>query len=432
MTDLPTRKHILSAKQGIAACLLVAFTLPVTVLWPSTAAAKAPQDVVQAFAFCTVTDSGSARTKIWASPVFPYSYASSTSAASRLHVLGGEFLSHVNSIGGAGSKQCTTEPTQALAESTRAEQRASWSERVFMVKIGDWRDVAWAPAPHDPLAKEEPAGVVTKYFRCYAIQTDIPDRSDRSRTVTSPVFARTVPAAEPLQMYVQAGTYVAEFAEAARAQGIIDQIPSCEPHDTAAEADKAQRDFRKTFSGFNMKFSEIAWEPSAQPVVETAPVTKQSEVAVTSKAAPSAPTLPVAATPASDGPQHCVAFVSRTHPSLVTTTPVWTAAKSDPASLASSLAALASAVIQSNPGEWQDFPAAQCVNNSAAFAGETFCFANGDQKRFSGMQLAAQFCNASRPLIEKRWEALVDSAGPTAKAFPWSPQNAQNGMEEVR
>ncbi|MGH8028151.1 MAG: hypothetical protein ACREO0_15645 [Pseudoxanthomonas sp.] len=398
--------------QRFAVLALAAFGL-----WPVLATAQTSSDTQQAFAFCTVTDTGSAQAKIWASPVFPFSFPRSDVAGfGRLNTVAGEFLQYIAALGGAGDKQCVSLATRAEAEAMREEQRAIWSKRVYLIKIGDWREVPWTPAPWDPVTAVAPPAQLTKYFRCYNTEVDIPDRSDLSRTVASGVFAMPVPGNEPLSMYAQANAYAEEFKQTVRAHGVADQGTMCVPHDTAAEADKAQRDYRRIFSGFNQKFIDVAWSPGAQPAA-AAPSTATTPVVPTGEA-PVVPPAIAAQAPA--GEHFCVAFVTRSKPPLVTRTPIWKAAtgQNGTEAMTRSLSAVTAAVLQANPGKWQDFPAIQCQDNSAVFAGETFCYASS-YKHFSGSQLAGQFCNASRALIDKRWEDMLKSNGGAVQSFAW-------------
>lgn len=225
------------------------------------AKAATPPATPQGFGFCTVTDSSSAQATIWASPVFPLTYASSDPVGfQRSQELAGEFLAHVGTLGGSGTKSCVVLPTQGEAASFREEQRAIWDKRVYFIKIGDWREVAWTPAAWSPATAVAPPAELTRYFHCSATQVDIPDRSDRSRTVTTTVFARKVRGGNPMAGYDLAAAYTTQFKQQVRAHG-LPEMGDCTPFDTRAEAEYQQRQILKLFKGFNMKFYEIAWTP---------------------------------------------------------------------------------------------------------------------------------------------------------------------------
>ena len=128
----------------------------------------------QGFGFCTVTDSSSAQVKIWASPVFPLTHAPSDPAGfQRSQELAGEFLAHVTTLGGRGSKSCVVLASQAEAATFREEQRANWDKRMYFIKVGDWREVAWTPAAWSPGTATAPPAELTRYFYCYQVDTDV-------------------------------------------------------------------------------------------------------------------------------------------------------------------------------------------------------------------------------------------------------------------
>ena len=243
-----------------------------------SARAQSAAEVQRGISYCTATDTGSAQVKIWASPVFAFDYPrTDVGALTRLNAIAAEFLQHVHTLGGAGEKNCTLYSTQSEAEASREQERARWSKRMYLVKLGDWREVAWTPAPWDPSKVAATPAQLIKYFRCYVTQTDIPDRSDRARTVVSNVFAMPVPGNKPMASYTQANAYAEEFKQVVRAQGVSDEGVSCVAHDSQAEADKAGVDYRRLFKGFNMKYAEVAWKPSAQAAMPPTPASRQHE-----------------------------------------------------------------------------------------------------------------------------------------------------------
>ena len=238
--------------------------LVASVLLPFTAHAQAMPATQQGFGFCTVTDNSSAQIKIWASPVFPLEFASDDHGASRRTIeVANEFLAHVGTLGGIGTKMCLVMPTQDEATAFREEQRAPWSKRMYFIKLGDWRDVAWTPAPLKPGAAAASDAPVTRYFLCQAMQTDLPDRSARSRTMASGVFAQPVPSDNPVAMYEQAKAYATQFQAIVQAHGLPVQ-GDCTPYDSAGEAQYAYQQMKRLADGFNQEYTEVAWTPQAQ------------------------------------------------------------------------------------------------------------------------------------------------------------------------
>lgn len=231
-------------------------------LMPVLGLAQAPAPSRSAFAFCSVTDTGSVPAKVWASPVFETSYRDDASGwLQRSNELASEFHRQVGALGGAGNKDCTLGPGREEALAQREQQRAIWSKRLFLMKVGSWRDVDWTPPPWNAAAPA-PAQT-TRYFHCYATQVDIPDRSDLARTVASQVFAMPS-GADPMAVYAQSAAYAEEFKQTVRAHGQPDEGTTCTAYDTQGEAGKASHDYRKLFGGFNTKFAEVAWMPSAR------------------------------------------------------------------------------------------------------------------------------------------------------------------------
>ena len=492
-----------------------------------TAKAQTPPATPQGYGFCTVTDSNSVQAKIWASPVFPLTYAPGDPGGSqRGQEIAGEFLAHVGTLGGSGTKSCVVLATQSEAATFREEQRAIWDERVYFVKIGDWREVAWAPAAWSPATAATPPAELTRYFYCNHVDTDVPN--DLSHTVATMVFPRKVPGGNPMAVYEMAAAYTTQFKQQVRAHGLPEK-GDCLPFDTQGEADHQRQLILRHFKGFNMKYDEIAWTPgevaitavpaavaaSTVPVKAVAPATglgihinavsaelaqalglsstqgawvvevadgsaamkagikpmdvlmeiagqavnaygdvpaivgrlrpgfeapvrvwrerriQDLKVAVPAQP-PAQPAAAIPASPASatttavmpasapDNGQYCTAFVMRSKENLLLRMPVWQvpAGQSSLAAMGDSVAHLIAAVIQTHPAKWTGFPAVSCHDNSGVFAGETFCFSN-TYKHFGGAQMAAQFCNRSRELIDKRWADMVKADGGNARLFPW-------------
>jgi hypothetical protein len=449
-----TMKHFAALAAACLACMLL----------PVTARAQATVPTQDGYAYCSVTDTGSAQAKIWASPPFAFRYRSDDRGGfQRLNAMAGEFLAQVNALGGAGTKTCEYGASRAAVEAAREQHRAIWDKRVYFVKIGDWREVPWTPAPWDPASEAAAPAVVTRYFTCSAMQTDVPGRVARSRAIASQVFAMDIPSAEPAGMYTRARAYAVEFERLALAHGVSDANPSCIPHDTRAEADKALVDQRRLMDGFNQQYTEIAWQPTAMaaapaaPVdmgVRAAPAVQEPEAGLTqvaaraqadaaaakqqaesppsssssSSASVSAAALPAAArgpgaasADTHDKTLYCAAFVSRTKP-VATSWRAPAQAQSNPSTeytqLAATLARFLQSVQAANPGKWASLKPATCYPNSAVFAGETFCF-TAEYKHFGGMQSAGMFCNASREQIDRRVQDMAKADGGYAQVVDW-------------
>lgn len=494
-----------------------------------TAKAEMPPATPQGFGFCTVTDNNSAQARIWASPVFPLTYAPSDPGGfQRSQEIAGEFLTHVGTLGGTGTKSCVVLPTQSEAATFREEQRAIWDKRMYFVKIGDWREVAWTPAAWSPTTAAAAPAELARYFYCYHVDTDVPN--DLSHTVATTVFARKVPNGNPMAVYDLAAAYTSQFKQQVRAHGLPEK-GDCFPFDTQAEADYQRRQILKLFNGFNTKFDEIAWTPgevaiasvpaTAAVAASTAPakavmpaaglgirigavsaelaqalglsstqgawvvevadggaamkagikpmdvlveiagqaVTTYADVpAIVGRLRPGfeapvrvwrerrmqdlkvvmpapppgqaaemstspAPTAspPIAPASAPDSGQYCTAFVMHSKSALMLRTPIWEipVSQTSNTAMSDSLSRLIAAATQANPGsKWMTFPPILCYDNSGAFAGETFCFSN-TYKHFGGSQMAAQFCNRSKEMIDKRWADMVKADGGSARIFPW-------------
>lgn len=407
-----------------AACL-------VCTLLPRDARAQGPVATQEAYAHCTVTDTGSAQAKIWASPVFAFRHRSDDPGGfQRLNGIAGEFLSQVNAISGAGTKSCEYAATRAEAEAAREQNRAIWDKRMYFIKIGDWREVPWTPAPWNPAQEAPIPAQLTRYFTCSAVQMNLPDRSARSRAVASQVFSMSVPGSDPVAMYTQAQAYGEQFQAVAQAHAVVDEHPSCVAYDTRAEADKALVDQRRLLDGFNQKYTEIPWQPtstaasvptsSAEPQTGAPPAAPKADVPATEAAA-------VASTPAKSAPAsatsnalYCAAFVSRTKPAAVWRAPAQQQADTsiEHAHLAATLARFLQSVQAANPGKWFELKPATCYPNGGVFAGETFCF-TAEYKHFGGMQSAGMYCNTSREQIDKRAQDMAKAYGDQAQIVAW-------------
>lgn len=225
----------------------------------------ASAQVQSGFAYCTVTDASSAQRTIWATPVFALEYgADDIGGIERGNQVAGEFLAHVAStLGGSGEKTCMVLPDRAGVEELREGERSTWSQRMYFIKLGDWRDVAWRPAPWSPPAATAASATVTGYFHCSAVQVDIPDRSDLSRTVATGVFPMQVHGTgTKMAMYEQAAAYATQFHAVVQANGVPVK-PDCTGYDTLAEAQYAHQQTLRYNKGFNMKYTEVAWAPDA-------------------------------------------------------------------------------------------------------------------------------------------------------------------------
>ena len=390
-------------------------------LLPFTARAATPPAAPQGFGFCTVTDSSSAQAKIWASPVFPLTHApTDPTGFQRSQELAGEFLAHVVTLGGDGTKSCVVLATQAEAATFREEQRATWDKRMYFIKVSDWREVVWSPAAGSPATT--PPAQLTRYFYCYHIDTDVP--GDLSHTVATTVFARTIAGDNPMALYDLAALYTRQFQQQVRARGLPEQ-GDCLPFDTQAEADYQQRQILKHFKGFNMTYDQIPWTPGEVAMVPVA-VTAAVATPPTSVQTPAKPTsLVMPAVIAADTPvegPYCVAFVTRSKEPLRLHMPVWQlpVSQSSPAAMSASVSQLITAVIQAHPGKWAAFPPVVCHDNSGEFGNEAFCFST-TYKHFGGSQMAAQFCNHSKDMIEQRWANMVQANGGSTHVFPWPP-----------
>lgn len=242
-------------------CLLTALLSPFSRAQSATLPATQ-----KGFSFCTVHDT--AGRTVWASPVFEYEY-SPGEGGNRMPEMATEFHALVGSMGGAGDKSCAVaHADRETVEGWRNEQRSILTARFMgVVRTNKWLDVAWTPKPWTPALMVKPA-VVSKHFYCYGTDTD--QRTVLASSVASPVFEMSMDGADPMAPYALAEQYNKEFTRyVVDVHGLTQANPSCYFKDTRAEAEKALRDYRKMFSGFNTKFADVAWRPSGGAIASS-------------------------------------------------------------------------------------------------------------------------------------------------------------------
>ena len=216
----------------------------------------------KAFTFCTITDmsgGGMGTAKIWASPVFEFSYRADDGGMSRTAELATEFHTFIGGMGGSGDKSCfpATE-SRAELEALRAQQHKDWTKRT-LIWASKWQEVAWTPKPWNPQTAMAKAAVSNKYFYCYV--TDV--EPDVRKTVASLVFEKPVRSDDPMAVYNQTDAYTEEFKRTALpGHGVSDEGTMCVFKDTLAEAEKSRKEYRRLFSGFNLRFVDLPWIPS--------------------------------------------------------------------------------------------------------------------------------------------------------------------------
>jgi hypothetical protein len=238
-----------------------------------------PPATKHAFSYCSVIDT--AGHKVWASPVFEYEYDPANAGQfSRTEDMATEFHAFIGSMGGAGDKACQfAYGGQAELEALRNESRAILTRRFMgIVSTHKWMDVTWTPKPWNPATAAAKPAAVTKYFYCYA--SDM--APDKRATVAALVFEMSVDNSDPVAAYTQATAYGKEFTrDVAAAHGLAQAQPECYFKDTRAEAEKALHDYRKLFSGFNLRFTDVTWHPTqgsaATPPVVTTPAAPAAE-----------------------------------------------------------------------------------------------------------------------------------------------------------
>jgi len=238
------------------------------------AQSPAPPVTQHAFTYCSVTDT--AGHKVWASPVFEYEYDPANAGQfSRTQDMATEFHTFIGSMGGAGDKACqVANGGRAELEALRNESRTILTKRFMgMIRAHKWMDVTWTPKPWNPATAAAKPAIVTKYFYCYA--SDM--APDQRKTVAALVFEMSVDGSSPMAAYTQAEAYGKQFThDVAAAHGLAQAYPTCHFKDTRAEAEKALHDYRKLFSGFNLRFTDVTWRPTqasaATPAAAAAPV----------------------------------------------------------------------------------------------------------------------------------------------------------------
>lgn len=271
---------------ALALALAMACALPYNAIAQASPTEPTPGSAAApGFVLCTLVDSGRTPVQVWASPVFEYDLAASGSDA--LDWLAREFLRHAATQGGAGTKNCVALPTRAEAEALREKQRALWDKRVYMMKVGQWHDLAWTPPPRAAAMADAPAA--SRYFRCYATRTEIPGRFAGAWTVSSGVFEMPVPGNDTLAAMRQSNAYAQEFQQVAQAHDVAGQPVLCLPYDTRAEADKAEQDYRRMFTGLlggpASRYTVVPWRPSG---VATAAIVPQAPAVGVGDAPPQA------------------------------------------------------------------------------------------------------------------------------------------------
>ncbi len=259
--------------------------------------------LVTKFSYCTVTDMENH--KIWASPVFEFSYDGNAGYGpagifERIRGLETEFHQIVGFMGGAGSKSCWAgSETRAEVEARRSQWKAEWTKRVFLW-ASEWQDVPFTPKPWSPeataaAARTAPA-TTTKYFHCSALDVMA------GKAVTTRVFERSVSTANVTHAMDMALAFAGEFGrQVLPAHGVSDKWPTCKASDTLAEANKTLAEFHKLWDGWlsGVDIADVAWQPTVQVEPRAAAAPTRS-VAQAPAAPPAAATVPSAA-PASQG-----------------------------------------------------------------------------------------------------------------------------------
>ena len=356
----------------------------------SSRAQSPPSPATQkGFSFCTVHDITGH--KVWASPVFEVEYPSGD-LWTRTREMATEFHNLIGSMGGAGDKECALASTdRAAVEASRNEQRGILTARFMgLVSINKWLDVAWTPKPWTLALMAKPA-VVSKHFYCYGTDTD------QRATVASSVFEISMDGADPMAPYTRAQAYGEEFSRyLVAAHGLPQANPSCYFKDTHAEAEKALRDYRKMFSGFNLKFTDVAWRPTGGA--------RAASAAPASIAPPSASAASVPPVAAAGSRKYCYAFIQFVGKPGGVRSKVWENSGSDGSQDAMTVTLASFAVhMRQQQKTWHDFTASpiQCDMNSG------FCYASA-LRHFGTSQLAGQFCKTTREEAETEWTQLTE------------------------
>lgn len=359
---------------------------------------------------------GGGTAKIWASPVFAFEHRSDDGGGlGRTAGLATEFHTLVGGLGGSGDKSCfPATASRSELEALRTRQRADWTKRVLLW-ASKWQDVAWTPQPWSATAAVAPAAAATRFVYCYATDTDV------RRTVASLVFTASIPAADPMAEYTQGAAYQDEFKrDVMPVHGVAAAHPSCVFKDTRAEADKSRGEYRRLFSGFNLRFVDLAWQPTgiapAGPSVPQAPVPPQAAPAAASTGQLPATPGAVAAVQAADVRKYCHVFMQSVGKKGGVRSTVFEDSRSDgsDAAMTASLAAFVAHVRAIQPGVWHEFsiPPAQCFPDSG------YCIARVLRRVAGTSQIAGQFCNASREKAEGGWNAIGE-ADTTLQTIAW-------------
>lgn len=291
-------------KLPVVLCLCLAAGVP----FPAGAqqAGSPATALVTRFSYCTVTDMEDH--KIWASPVFEFSYDSNagygpTGIFERIRGLETEFHQIVGFMGGAGSKSCWAgSETRAEVEARRSQWKAEWTKRVFLW-ASEWQDVPFTPKPWSPEAAAAAAltapATTTKYFHCSALDVEA------GKAVATRVFERSVSTANATHAMDMALAFTDEFRrQVLPAHGVPAKWPTCEASDTLEEANKTLAEFHKLWGGWlsGVDIVDVAWQPTVQvePRAAAAPTPAVAQTPAAPPAAATTAAVPSAA-PASQG-----------------------------------------------------------------------------------------------------------------------------------
>lgn len=394
-------RHMQRIAVAAAVCFFAGLLSP-----SSRAQSATPPSTEKGFSYCSVYDT--AGRKVWASRVFEVEYASGHSGDHTAD-MANDFQAFVGGMGGAGDARCAQATSDhAEVEASRDGQRSIVSERFVGPQTHQWRDVDWAPKPWAPARVTQP-GVVSKYFYCYATDTDQP--GTLASTVASPVFEVSVDESDPMALYTQAQQYSDEFTVYIETvHGLTRASPVCNFKETRAEADAALRDYRKMFSGYRTTFEDVAWTPTGaeerEVLVENAgkPLASATQMGSNIGALPMQAPASTRVVPAAGTRPYCYAFIQVVGTPGGVSTAVWQSADSDGSQLAmtATLTAFAAHMRRLQPETWRELTASpvQCDMEAG------FCFAS-DLRRIGESQLAGQFCKATRAEAETQWTQLI-------------------------
>ena len=187
--------------------------------------------------------------KVWASPVFEYEYVPANAGRfSRTQDIATEFHAFVGSMGGAGDKACqVANGDQAELEALRNDARAT------LLALHGHRACTngWIPTPKPESGHPRRTRRRHQYFYCYASDMD----PDKRATVAALVFEMSV-ARDPWPSIRRRN-----LAGIARdvAAPTIGRGAAVMLFQDAARKPKALHDYRKLFSGFNLRFTDVTW-----------------------------------------------------------------------------------------------------------------------------------------------------------------------------